>query len=188
MNNKVDDLGQELAHRIRLEREARDWSLTQLAERAGVSKAAISKIERAESSPTAAMLVRLASAFDLTLAGLLVRAEADAARLSRKREQPTWQDPATGYQRTQLFVHPAHPVELVRVELPPGQEVSMPASSYLRIRQVVHVLAGVLTLTEGPLTHTLHAGDCLGFGVPADTRFANTGKRPCTYLVAVSRC
>ncbi len=188
MDTKVDDMGRELAHRIRLERESRHWSLTQLAERAGVSKAAISKIERAESSPTAAMLVRLASAFDLTLAGLLVRAETDAARLSRKREQPVWQDPATGYQRTQLFVHPAHPVELVRVELPPGQTVTMPASSYLQIRQVVHVLSGALTLTEGAVTHVLQAGDCLGFGPPADTCFANTGKRACTYLVAVSRC
>ena len=46
-----------------------------MADRSAVSKAAISKIERGETSPTATVLVKLASAFDLTLAGLLLRAE-----------------------------------------------------------------------------------------------------------------
>ena len=50
---------------IRLERDVRGWSLAELAERSGVSKAAISKIEREEMSPTAVILVRLAGAFDL---------------------------------------------------------------------------------------------------------------------------
>ncbi|MBV9456432.1 MAG: helix-turn-helix transcriptional regulator, partial [Bradyrhizobium sp.] len=55
----VDELGQRLAQRIRLERDSRGWSLAELAERSGVSKATISKIERAEVSPTAVVLVRL---------------------------------------------------------------------------------------------------------------------------------
>ena len=59
-----------IARRLRLERDARGWSLADLAERSGVSKATISKIEREELSPTAVILVRLASAFDLTLAPL----------------------------------------------------------------------------------------------------------------------
>ena len=79
----VDDLSNRLAHRLRLERDSRGWSLADLAERSGVSKATISKIERAEVSPTAVVLVRLASAFDLTLAGLMLRAEGQGERLSR---------------------------------------------------------------------------------------------------------
>ncbi|MFZ3004737.1 MAG: helix-turn-helix transcriptional regulator, partial [Phenylobacterium sp.] len=67
----MDDSGARLANRLRLERDRRGWSLADLAERAGVSKATISKIERQEVSPTAVILVRLAGAFDLTLAGLL---------------------------------------------------------------------------------------------------------------------
>ncbi len=67
-------MSQRIASRIRLERDARGWSLAELAERAGVSKATISNIERADVSPTAVVLVRLAAAFDLTLAGLMLRA------------------------------------------------------------------------------------------------------------------
>ena len=117
----VNDIGHRLAQRIRLERDSRGWSLAELAERSGVSKATISKIERAEVSPTAVVLVRLASVFDLTLAGLMLRAEGQGERLSRAADQPVWRDPETGYVRKQVFSRPDHPVELVRVELPARQ-------------------------------------------------------------------
>src|SRR6187551_2297574 len=104
----VDDTGTRIARRLRLERHARGWSLADLAERSGVSKATISKIERGEMSPTAVTLVRLAGAFDLTLAGLLVRAEGGAERLSRAADQMVWRDPATGYRRRQVFSRPDH--------------------------------------------------------------------------------
>lgn len=69
MSTIVDDTAAKLSSRIRLEREARGWSLGDVATRSGVAKATISKIERCEVSPTAAVLVRLAAAFDQTLAG-----------------------------------------------------------------------------------------------------------------------
>src|SRR5882762_4247149 len=97
MSTIVNDPTQPLATRIAIEREARGWSLADLAERSGVSKAMISKIERGEVSPTAVILLRLAGAFDLTLAGLLLRAEGEGKRLSRAAEQPVWRDPETGY-------------------------------------------------------------------------------------------
>jgi len=87
-----------LATRIRLEREQRGWSLADLAERSGVSRAMINKVERGESSPTAALLGRLSGALGLTMSTLLARAEAaGGGRLVRKADQPLWQDPATGY-------------------------------------------------------------------------------------------
>src|SRR3984957_17086655 len=111
----VDKPGARIARRIRLERDLRGWSLADLAERSGVSKAMISKIEREEVSPTAVLLVRLAGAFDLTLAGLLLRAEGEGNRLSRSAEQPVWRDPETGYVRKQVFCRPDHPLEITRV-------------------------------------------------------------------------
>src|SRR5258708_18688556 len=96
MSLLLDNTASRIAGRLRLEREMRGWSLADLAERSGVSKATISKIEREEVSPTAVILVRLAGAFDLTLAGLLLRAEGEGKRLSRAAEQPVWRDPASG--------------------------------------------------------------------------------------------
>lgn len=183
----VDDTASQIADRIRIERAARDWSLSDLADRSGVAKATISKIERGETSPTAAILVRIAGAFDLTLAGLLVRAEGEQGRVVRGADQPVWQDPKSGYVRRQVFGRAGHPVELVSVELPAGARVNLPASSYARIRQVVWVRKGTLSILEGALRHSLGTGDCLGFGPPCDVTFANETSHSCTYVVALSR-
>src|SRR5207237_4810512 len=136
MDTIVDDLGARLAQRLRLERDSRGWSLADLAERSGVSKATISKIERAEVSPTAVVLVRLASAFDLTLAGLMLRAEGQGDRLSRAAEQPVWRDPETGYLRTQVFNRPDHPIEIIKVDMPANQRLTRPPSSSAHISTV----------------------------------------------------
>ncbi|WP_264775681.1 helix-turn-helix domain-containing protein [Deinococcus aetherius] len=182
-----DETGVLIARRVRLEREARGWSQADLAERSGVSKATVSKIERGEMSPTAVLLVRLASAFDLTLAGLLLRAEGEAARVSRAADQPAWRDPATGYLRTQVFARPDHPLEIARIELPAGARVTLPAVSYTHIRQAVWVLSGELVIMEGGVWHTLGEGDCLGFGTPSEVTLANETARTCIYVVLLTR-
>jgi transcriptional regulator with XRE-family HTH domain len=174
MDTLIDDLSHRLAHRLKLERDSRGWSLADLAGRSGVSKATISKIERSEVSPTAVVLVRLASAFDLTLAGLMLRAEGRGDR-------------ETGYLRRQVFGRPDHPLEIVRVELPARQRVTLPASSYAHIRQSVWVLSGSLVISEADERHVLGAGDCLGFGPPAETTFANETTAPCLYVVVLAR-
>lgn len=183
----VDDTSTRIARRIRLERDARGWSQADLAERSSVSKATISKIEREDMSPTAVILVRLAGAFDLTLAGLLLRAEGEGERLSRAADQPVWRDPDTGYLRKQVFGRPDHPLEVIQVELPARRRVALPASSYAHIRQIVWVQDGELVILEGGERHRLSAGDCLGFGPPSDVTLANETAAPCTYVVALSR-
>lgn len=181
-----------LARRLRLEREARGWSLGELAARSGVSKAMISKVERAEASPTAVLLGRLSGAFGLTLSTLLARAEGETGQLARAAAQPVWIDPATGYRRRQVSpqVSPLvaeHPLDLTEVELPAGAEVAYPAASYAFLRQMIWMLDGTLTFREGDTTHVLEPGDCLALGAPVDCTFANRSSRPCRYLVAVVR-
>jgi uncharacterized cupin superfamily protein len=49
------------------------------------------------------------------------------------------------------------------------------------------VLSGSLVIIEGGTRQVLAAGDCLGFGPPAETTFANETASPCTYVVALAR-
>ena len=176
-----------LGRRIRSERDTRGWSLAELAGRAGVSKAMLSKIERAEASPTAATLSRIATAYGLTMAALFETAITESSRLQRAGDQPVWRDPKAAYLRRQVFLHPANPLELVEVELPPKQEVGFPASAYHLIRQVVWVIDGRLTLMEGTVRHELAAGDRIELGPPSDIVFRNETAQPCRYLVAIVR-
>ncbi|ASG24150.1 helix-turn-helix domain-containing protein [Nitrospirillum viridazoti] len=188
MTGNGDELDARLGARIRVEREARGWSLTDLSDRAGVSRAMINKIERAESSPTASLLGRLSGAFGLTLSALLARAEDDGRRrLLRAEEQRSWRDPATGYVRRLVAPPPGSdmPLELVHIDLPAGARVPFPASAYAFTRHIIHVLTNELTFTEGDIEHRLAAGDSLELGPPADCVFENRGDRPCTYLVLI---
>jgi transcriptional regulator with XRE-family HTH domain len=187
MSTIVNDLTPSLAARIAIEREARGWSLADLAERSGVSKAMISKVERGEASPTATLLGRLSGAFGLTLSTLLARAEHGGSRLVRAAEQPQWQDPASGYVRRQVSPRSDLPVELIRVELPAAASITFPAASYTFIRQWIWVLKGKLTFTEGETVHDLSSGDCLLLGPPAECTFATRGREPCVYLVVVMK-
>jgi transcriptional regulator with XRE-family HTH domain len=183
----VTDVTAPLAARLKTERGARGWSVAELSERSGVSRAMISKVERAEASPTAALLGKLSGAFGLTLSALLARAEQASGRLSRRARQPLWTDPETQYRRRTVSPSTGGPLEIVEVELPPGASVTFPAAAYtFRYHQIL-VLAGTLTLTEGEVEHTLARGDCLELGPPTAVAYANRTARTCVYLVQLVR-
>jgi transcriptional regulator with XRE-family HTH domain len=189
MSTIQDDISftRRLAQRLRAEREVRGWSIATLAEQSGVSRAMISRIERGEASPTAALLSRLSGAFALSLSRLLAKAEPAAGRLLRADAQQSWRDPGTGYVRRPLTPPGAEP-ELVHIDLPPGAIVPAPAASHaFRRGHCIWLLTGRLRFTEGDETHDLGPGDCLSLGPPADCEYANpSATDPCSYIVAIA--
>jgi transcriptional regulator with XRE-family HTH domain len=184
----ADPLSESLATTLREARLARGLSAGALAERAGISRAMIGKIERGEAQPTAALLGRLSGALGMTLSELVARAEGDdRPRLVRAADQPTWTDPATGYRRRAVSPAAGGPLELVEVELPAGAEVALPAEAYTFVHHQIWVLAGHLRFREGDTAHELGPGDCLQLGPPAPCAYVNPTREPCRYLVALTR-
>ncbi len=177
-----------LAARLKAEREARAWSIAVLAERSGVSRAMISKVERGEASPTAALLGRLSGAFGLTVSTLLARAEGAGAGVARAGAQPLWRDPETGLKRRTLTPAGADP-ELVLAALPPGARIAYPAASYALLRgQCIWLFEGALLFHEGNVVHSLAVGDCLALGAPADCAFENpSATETARYVIALAR-
>ncbi|QUS36356.1 helix-turn-helix domain-containing protein [Falsirhodobacter algicola] len=183
----IDTVDQRLGARVRIEREMRGWSLTDLAERSGVSRAMIHKVERGGASPTATLLARLAGAFDISMSTLMVRAEMQEGQILRHADQPVWEDPLTGYTRRHVSPKSAAPLDLVSVEFPPGREAHFPAAVYMDGQHLVWVLDGALVFIEGQVRHEMAAGDCLALGPPSDCIFRNETERPCRYAVVVLR-
>lgn len=183
MNTIEDNLNQRIGARIRIERESRGWSLSDLAERASVSRAMIHKIERGESSPTAALLARLSGAFGISMSTLIARAEIQEGKLLRFADQPVWHDPQSHYLRRHVSPRGELPIDLVQIELPVGSDIPMPASAYALARQLIWVQGGELLFMEGQTAHRMQAGDCLELGPPNDCRFINDSTEPCVYLV-----
>jgi transcriptional regulator with XRE-family HTH domain len=186
LQEKQNDPVSAIASRIKLERDSRSWSLSELAVQSGVSKAMISKVERGEASPTAAVLGRLSGAFGLPLSALVALAERGEERLVSKPEQPAWTDPETGYTRRAISPRNA-PLELVEVTLPPGVRVPYPASAFAFQHQQIWIFEGELHFQEGSVLHRMTAGDCLMLGPPADCIFFNASAQPARYLIALAR-
>ena len=196
--------------RLRTERHARSWPIERLAVASGVSRAMISKIERGESSPTAVVLGKLSAALELSVSELLGPGGTGPANLTgeetgaaartgsagdpapgggvvrRAADTPEWRDPDTGYLRRQVST-PRFPAAVTEVTLPPGARVPYPAGAYAFIDQLVWVLSGQLTLTDGPAVHALAAGDTFELGEPRPREFRNDGAGNCRYLVVVTR-
>lgn len=176
-----------LARTVESARRERNWSISQLAQLSGVSRAMIARIEQGEAQPTAALLARLSGAFGVTLSELIASAENSERRLSRCKTQPKWSDPETGYSRRAISPAASSMLQLVEVRLPATARVVLPRESYLFIEQQIWVLSGQLRFIEGDEVHDLDPGDCLQLGEPQTCVFENTTTVTCLYLVAIRK-
>ncbi|BEP62028.1 XRE family transcriptional regulator [Variovorax sp. V213] len=176
-----------IAGRLLALRQAKSLSLAELAALSGVSKAMISKVERAESSPTAVLLGRLAAGLGVPLAQLLTEDRGSPQRLRSRAEQDVWRDPQAGYLRRQVVERGATGgVEMVEIELPRSAQVGYPRWSGKPYRQCLWLLEGALRVDYGDERFELAAGDCLDFGVDRALVFKALGRTGCRYLLVAS--
>jgi transcriptional regulator with XRE-family HTH domain len=164
------------------------WSLGELAERSGVSRSTLSRAERAETSPTAALLNRLCAVYGRTMSQLLSEVEAAPAPVVRAADQPVWQDRASGFVRRSVSPpHPALRGELVEGRLTAGADIAYDRPPVAGLEQHIWVLEGALQVTAQDTEHRLGAGDCLRMRVWGPTRFRCTAGEGVRYVLAVVR-
>ncbi len=183
-DSEIDRL---LGQRLKAARGRHGLTLEALAERSGVSRAMISRIERGESSPTAPLLVRLGSGLGLSLSALLEDGPG-AGPLARRDAQPVWRDPASGYLRRNVSPRgTGSGFEIVEVALPAGAEVHLTsASGAPALDQQIWVLDGRLDLTVEGARHDLAAGDCLQMHLRGPIIYRNPGSAPVRYAVILA--
>ncbi|MFB9952865.1 helix-turn-helix domain-containing protein [Rhizobium puerariae] len=189
METTGQNIGNAISERLRSLRTRSGLTLDELATRSGVSRAMISRIERAEASPTAALLARLSEALGLSLSAFFADDEPAASPLSRRADQRLWRDPHTGYIRRSVSP-PATPsrVDIVEVDFPPHARVSFPPRAESRVMtQHVWLFEGVLEMVFEGVTYTLHPGDCLYMDIGDAFDFHNPSDRPARYAVVLDR-
>lgn len=180
------DIERRIAQRLARFRTERGWSLDVLAGRTGIGRATLSRIERSELSPTAAMLGKLCSVYGWTLSRLMAEAETRPPNLVSAADQLAWKDPESGYRRR--VVSPPAPGlrgEVVEVHMPAGASVSFETSPVPGLEHHLLMLEGALTLEVEGTPFKLRAGDCLRYVLAGPTRFQNSGKREARYIVAM---
>ena len=177
-----------LAARLASLRAERGWSLDLLAERSGISRTTLSRLERGETSPTASLLGRLCTAYNRTMSRLIAETEAEAPQLVRTADQATWVDPETGFRRRGVSPPAAGlDAELVEAILPAGAVISYAAPPVQGLEQHIWMLGGTLALTVDSKVHHLQPGDCLRFRLFGPTRFAAPGPDDAHYALVVCR-
>jgi transcriptional regulator with XRE-family HTH domain len=180
------DIDRQIAARLKRRRTDLGMTLDQLAERSGVSRAMISKIERMEASATASLLGRLTAALGITLAVLFAE-EKPSSPLTRRARQPEWRDPETGYLRRNLTPFGAGlPVGMVEVEFPAGASVSFDVPMRPVVHQLVWVLEGELTIGVGEADYQLGTGDSFAMTIDGLHRFENRSAVLTRYVLALS--
>jgi transcriptional regulator with XRE-family HTH domain len=179
-----------IADRIRNLRKTQGLTLEQLADSSGVSRSMISLIERQETSPTAAVLNKLADAFGISLPALFAEdtQAITPVPVARRSEQTVWSDPASGYVRRHLSpVGIASPIELVEVEFPAGETVVFDNPiRKVGIQQQLWMLNGAMDITTHAQTWHLSSGDCLAMELGERITFHNPTAKPARYVLALT--
>lgn len=186
-SNDEGQFERQLAERLAALRTAAGWSLDELAAKSGVSRATLSRLERAETSPTATLLSRLARAHGLPLSRLLAEAEALPVRLLRAADQPRWHDVKSGFERRMCCPPLAgFATEVIEARLAPGAELAYDEPTVARLEHHLCLLEGRVTVTLQGQAFALAAGDSISFRVLGPSVFANPGAKPARYLLAMT--
>jgi transcriptional regulator with XRE-family HTH domain len=175
-----------LAARLLERRTERGWSLDDLARRADVSRSTLSRLERGEISPTAALLGKLCAAYGRPMSRLLAEVETSPPQLVESDRQPVWQDASTGFVRRS--VSPPHPGlrgEVVESVLRPGADIPYDSPPVPGLEHHLWMLSGALSLTVGSTTFALGVGDCLRYRLWGPSRFVNPGPDDARYVLLI---
>lgn len=181
----TDHLDQIVAQRVRELRAAKGLTLDQLAALSGVSRAMISRIERAEASATAVLLVKLGAALGVTLGALFEKPQPQPDPVRRAAATAVRTDPETGYTRRNVAPPNASGTDIVEVMLPAGKRVAYDNIVVIPVEQFVWVFEGTLTLTYGGLTTDLGPGDSRVMRLDTPLVFENRTDAPARYCVVL---
>jgi transcriptional regulator with XRE-family HTH domain len=157
----------------------------ELADRSGISRTTLSRIENGEVSPTAETLGALSSAYAMTISRLLAPIERPFQALICREEQSIWQDPIRGF--TRRIVSPpsgALSVEVLRCELTANQSIVYDKPPVVGQEHHLVVLKGTLKVTIEDVAYAIKEGDCLRYQLFGRSRF-ESGQRGASYFLVL---
>jgi transcriptional regulator with XRE-family HTH domain len=174
-----------LGQRVRGERRRRGFTLEELAAASGVSRSMLSEVERGARVPTVLVLDRIATGLGTSIARLL-RDELPARSVVLPyEEQDVARDPSGWERRVLSPVLPGVEFEFMRTTLDPGVDAGAFSPHGRGSREYLAVEAGVLRLSLDGEVVRLARGDSVFYAGDCHHGFANPGRRPCVYYLAM---
>ncbi len=182
----LDTLSDRLASRLSELRQSHNWSLDQLADQSGISRATLSRMEKGEVSPTAENLGRLCAAYGLPMSRLLMMVEDSFDPKVPYERQTEWSDPETGFTRRSVSPPSTGLTgEVLECHLPRNTVIGYETPPKPGQEHHLIMLDGGLTITVDGTPHTLSGGDCLRYHLCGPTRFETGATRGARYILVL---
>jgi transcriptional regulator with XRE-family HTH domain len=173
-----------LGARVRDLRRERGWTLEHLAERSGVSRAMISKLERGEKNPTLVVAAKVAEGLGVSLSRLVGIEERRRVVVVPREGRMVMRDPETGFER-QLLSPSFGGLEFIRNVVPEGSTSGEFPPHRRGVEEYVVVEKGRLRVVLDGEEHILEEGDAAYFEADVAHRFDNAGEGECSYYLVI---
>jgi transcriptional regulator with XRE-family HTH domain len=166
-----------VAPRLRRVREQRGMTLTELAERTGISKSTLSRLETGQRRPSLELLLPLAQAYRVPLDDLVGAPEVGDPRIRLKPRQVNG--------RTVLPLTRPGGVQAWKIVIPASQSSPQPRAH--DGFEWLYVLAGRMRLILGDRDLVLGVGEAAEFDTQVPHWFGSTGDGPAEVLSIFGR-
>src|SRR6476646_7105301 len=185
MDEDAAKLATVIGARVKQERQARGWTLDQLAAAASVSRRMVVSVEQGAVNPSVGTLLRLSDALGVGLPALVEPPEAKSVKVTRCGEGAAlWSGESGGRGVLVAGTTPPDVVELWDWTLGPGDRHASEAHA-AGTKELVHVQEGSIIVGVGDQSVTLDAGDAVAFPGDVAHSYANPGTQPARFSLAV---
>ncbi len=176
----------DFAKELKKMRQNHKLSLQVLADKTGVSKSMLSKIERNEKNPTLQIAARIAEGLGVSLSSMLEERTHEKVVVIKASEQIIFRDETTGFERRLLsptfpvkgieFIHNTILKDSPGIEFPPH----LPG-----VREFVSVTKGRLKIKLNKNSFMLEEGDSIFFEANTQHNFYSEGSSECCYYLVI---
>jgi transcriptional regulator with XRE-family HTH domain len=175
----------QLGPRIRALRRARNITLRELADRAGVTESFLSQVEREVTSPSIASVQRIARGLDLSIAELFTE-DAPHGRVVRRADRRRIAYQGLGAVDEFLTAGLEGRLQVILSTIEPGGGTGDEAYAHDSDEEVVIVLSGRLELWVADERHVLEEGDTITYASRLKHRNRNIGDTTTVVLFCVT--
>ncbi len=185
MDSETTALATAIGARVKRERQARQWTLDQLAEAAGVSRRAVVNVEQGVANPSVGTLLRISDALGIGLPALVEPPAPRPVKVTRSGAGAVlWTGEGGGRGVLVAGTEPPDVIELWDWTLEPGDRHESEAHTP-GTKELVQVQQGQVSITVGDQEIVLKTGDAIGFPGDVAHSYHNDAKKRARFSLAV---
>lgn len=175
MDNSASQLSAAIGAKVSSERQAREWTLDQLAEYSGVSRRMLINVEQGSANPSVTTLLRLSDALGIGLQALVAVPQTKPVKVVRAGDAPAlWTGEGGGRGVLLAGTTPPDILELWDWTLAPGDRHD--SEAHVRgTKEILQVREGTVAVTVGDDTEVLEVDDAISFASDVPHSYANDG-------------